>query len=721
MLCNLSGSQFPIVVSKDLFKRSHEEVGGQLMRFVGILFFLVILSTSLSTAQIPTPRQEVLEAEKMRPSDPWPRGRGHVILAAPGSLETVKAYHEPGGSFSPEFGSFGVSLWITDSHGTLLETSDSIPLPKLRQRFVWHDNVLAPSIYTDTDEYTTEWSVGPKIGSSQLLLTPKLTLGHKLMLALRSVGPAGAAIESLQWSGKELVINGRYTVRVDPSPVSIYVGPEGPPAWTTQSKSVTECHELRGWCYARLELPLDRNVALHIIDAFPPRPPQLTARSTRSTVQISVPDPRFADSLNAQVAHLMMGLVDNQTRPGDPNQYPLSFLRDGAYQLVALARAGELETARELTRYFAEKDFFGGFGAEGDNPGMALWAMEQVAGLLRDPAYDQYLWPHASRKAEFILGMMTTREPIERVFAQTLVPIHRTRPDIFEVAQPPKDGLIEGRMDLFHPALYVSASSYYGLLSAAELADRLHHTDESSRWRTAAAKIKRAWNNSYQPTDPDDRTFLNGVSSLSWIADSATYRQGLERSWSRDWDPDKRIFRDSPYRFSDGIPLWTYFVFETADQFLLMGQPQVPWDTLQWFWDHQPAPGLYSWWESNKDENTFHEWEYVRGWVHPPHVTPHYQSAAACLLLQLDMLAYLDASRSLPTIVIGGGLPRRWSQGPMHVHGILTQWGRLDWDWDGKAMFVKTPSNTVAVRLGSAFPEGAKITVSPMQQDAGAN
>ena len=48
-----------------------------------------------------TARATVLAAMKQRPTDPWPRGVGHVILAPPGSREEWKSYLEPGGSFSP--------------------------------------------------------------------------------------------------------------------------------------------------------------------------------------------------------------------------------------------------------------------------------------------------------------------------------------------------------------------------------------------------------------------------------------------------------------------------------------------------------------------------------------------------------------------------------------------------------------------------------------------
>ena len=666
--------------------------------------FTLFMCAGLATAQIPTPRQEVLEAQHGRPADPWPRGRGHVVLAIPGSPEAQKAYHEPGGSFSPEMRSFGVSLWITDRQGTILKTSDSIALPQIRQRLVWHDGIVAPSIRTETDEYVANWSLGPAAGGSQLLLNPKLAADHKLMLVIRSVGPAGAAIESLLWTGSELRVNGRYTLRITPSPVSVYVGREGVADWTiAPGGASTECHGQNGWCFARLELPRNSDATLDIVDAFPRRAPALTARGTRSTLEIEVPESRFPDSLDAQVAHLMMSTVDNQTRPGEPNQYPLAWLRDGAYQVVALARAGRLETARELVRYFAEKDFFGGFGAEGDAPGLSLWAMEEVAARVHSPDFDRFLWPHVCRKAEFILGMRSTREPIQRIFAGALVPEHRALPDIYEVAEPPRDGLIMGRMDLHFPAFFTTAVNYNGLLLAAELAGRLDAQDEVRRWRAAAAELKQAWNAAYQPSEPDERTFISGLWP-TWIASNrAAYQKGLDSQWNARWDAARGGFRE--------VPLWTYFNFAFAHQYLFLDQPERTWQTLQWFWDHQPSPGLYSWWEGNGEENNFHEWEYVRGWVNPPHVTPHYWAAAECLLLQIDMLTYVDESPAGPAIVVGAGIPASWCSRPMRTHGMLTKLGRVDWTWDGKAMQVKIQGRRVPVRLGSGFPAGAKVSV----------
>jgi len=105
----------------------------------------------------------------------------------------------------------------------------------------------------------------------------------------------------------------------------------------------------------------------------------VTSVVAKSTVDLDLPDPRFAASLNAQVSHLMMGLVDSETRPADPISYPLAWARPEAYIVTALARAGRVDTAKQLSTHLAENDFFGGLGPEADSLGLAIWSLEEVA------------------------------------------------------------------------------------------------------------------------------------------------------------------------------------------------------------------------------------------------------------------------------------------------------------------------------------------------------
>lgn len=641
------------------------------------------------------PRYQVLGQMQLRPADPWPRGTGHVVLAAPGSREVDKAYHEPGGSFSPAVGSFGVSLWITDAQGNLKTTSDSIPLSQIGQQLSWAEDRDIPGILTETSDYQALWS---STGSKRwtLNLKTQANTNTKPMLVIRSVGPAGGPIRSLDWDSQRLLINNRWSVKIDSAPVAVHLGEEGAPGWMTE-RSVTQWKGERGWGYARFELADggEWNVIIQDTSSKPIVEP--TIPSTKAALELDLPDKQFAASLNAQVAHLLMGLVGQQTRPGEPTNYPLPWQRDGAYIVVALARAGQLEVAKDLSTYFAENDFFGGFGPEADAPGLSIWALSEVAMQLNQPEYDQWLWPHVRSKAEFILKMLATDQPIRQPVNGKIVPSQIKDPDLTLVAEPARDGLIIGRMDHHRPLLFVNAVSYRGLLDAASLADRVNQLADAKRWRDAAAELKRAWEKAFKPPESEnDRTYISSLWP-TWVAATQTdaLLQGLQARWTK--------LRDAQGEFRN-TPLWTYFDIAEAHQWLFLDQPDRVWTTLRWFWDHQASPGLYTWWEGKGEENTFHLWERVRGWVNPPHVTPHYWTAAEMLLLQLDMLAYTDKAVSEPTVVVGAGIPETWLNQPMRIQGLPMLNGQVDWSWDGKQVYVKIRGEKVNVQLGPLFP-----------------
>jgi hypothetical protein len=651
-----------------------------------------------------TPRHEVRLQMQQRPTEPWPRGTGHVVLAVAGSREEDKAYHEPGGSFSPTVGSFGVSIWNVDSSGNVKTTSDTIPLSAIRQQLIWSENQNIPGILTQTNSYKALWS-STGLGRWTLNLQTQTTPGTKPVVVIRSVGPAGGAIHSLEWNSQQLFINKRWSVKIGSGLAQVYLGEEGQKGWMKERSPRTQWQSKNGWGYARFELADGNEWNVQIEDSAVSKPNiELNVAQMRSPIDLNLPDPQFTTSLNAQVAHLLMGLVGRETRPGEPTNYPLSWQRDGAYTIVALARAGQVQVAKELSTYFAEHDFFGGFGSEADAPGLSIWALETVAEQLNQPDYDQWLWPHVQRKAEFILKMMATDQPIHQPKTGPVVPHMEKDPNLTLVAEPARDGLIIGRMDNQRPLLFVNAVSYRGLLDAASLAERVNQPTDAQRWRTKATQLKLAWEKAFKPPESNnDRTYISSLWH-TWTAASRkdTLLKNLEARWTKQRDP-RGGFRSTS--------LWTYFDLAEAHQWLFLDRSDRAWQTLSWFWEHQASPGLYTWWEGKGEENTFRRWEAVRGWVYPPHVTPHYWTAAEMLLLQLDMLAYLDKAASEPTAVIGAGIPKTWLKQPMSVKNLPISKSRVDWNWDGQQMRVKVSGERVKVRLGSVFPPGTSLYV----------
>lgn len=640
-----------------------------------------------------TQRDIVRRAAASRPDGPWPRGLAHVVLALPGSQQPEKGYHEPGGSFSPAVGSFGVAIWVRDSAGHLRTSSDGLPMDQIEQRFSWPHPNRPPGILTTTPHYQATWAC-TAVGTTTLELERRGDVGQRLELVVRSVGPAGGPIEKIAWTGTQLVLNDRWTLTLEPAPAAVFVGHEGDPGWKDQRGPAREWHGPDGWGYARLELAFAPAARLVLRDSAPARPNPLRYSSVRAALELDLPEPRFADCLDAQVAHLMMGLLDRRTPPGEPTNYPLAWQRDGVAVVAGLVRAGQLEVAKELARYFAETDFFGGFGAEGDAPGQGLRVMEDVAQRAGDAEFDRWLWPHVQRKAALVLQMASTDKTLRFPYVGPIVPRHRQRTDLDLVCDPARDGLINGRMDFGRPVSYITGVCCHGLRGAAALARRLRHQPEADLWLAAAARLQRAWLKA--PQWQEERTYMSGLWP-TWSAgpDKAAYRARLaQRSAPRQYLP------------------WTYFSAAMTHQWLFLDEPERVWENLQWFWKEQTSPGLYSWWEGSGEENTFHLWENVRGWVQPPHVTPHYWTAGEILALQVEMLAYVDESEIEPVLVIGGGVPKSWVGQPMRVRGLPTSLGLVDWNWKDQTMQVTIRGHAPKVRLGKSFGPAAPMKVS---------
>ena len=512
-------------------------------------------------------RHKVQAQMRFRPDNPWPRGAGHAILALPGSKETEKGYHEPGGSFSPAVGSFGVSFWVEDREGRLIETSDRVPIADIDQGFSFSSENAFAAIETRTRHYRARWEITDSM-HSRLYFVPSAPDPLRYLLVIRSVGPAGGPIQSLEWNGEYLLINHRWEVRIDPPPLSVECGKEDSGSWIIKRDSQSRAADSEGWCYAKCELASQLPSSVTIRDrSSPTRSPQRLCRM-KPPLKLDLPDRRFSASLEAQLAHLQMGLVEGETRPGDPTNYPLQWIRDGSYVVAAMARAGMVEEAKALCPALAQDDFFGGFGSEADGPGLSIWALEEVAARARDPEWDRFLWPHIRRKAKIIGDMLCNDHPLFMPFKGKIVPElllkSRTNHPLCQgygslwpllTAMPAKGGLIQGKMDNHFPLLFVNAVNYHGLLCASAMADRLGQGHDAIMWRSQADLLRKGWVKAYGlETYPNDRTFVCGLWPTRIAAPMRDrYRKDLENRWAASRGPDGAFLRKSRlYLFRSG-------------------------------------------------------------------------------------------------------------------------------------------------------------------------
>ena len=643
------------------------------------IIIIAILSSISTYSQ--TERQIVLDEMSLRPNDPWLRNDGHALLGEPGSPLAQKAYHEPGGSFSPSPISFGMAVWVMDSSDKLICTSDNIPIRGIGQQYFWKEGNRVPSIKTVTPYYDCMWTY-EKPGVWKFEMLEKKGAQYKFLLVFRSVGPAGGPVDFISGSKDELLINHRWRIFFDSMPVSINIGDEQKGDLLTKSglsnKSLVSPN---GWVFAKVEI--DKSFkSLIIKDTRPVFNSPLPYAKTVAQITVEMPDKRFKDALDAQIANLMMGYIGSQTHPGEPVNYPLAWERDGAYSLMAMAKSGNIHTARELAVYFAENDFFGGFGAEGDAPGSAIGALAEVALIIDEQEFYQWLWPHISRKLAIIDEMINAEDDIYKDYIGPLAP-RLLNEDLKRrelIARKKVDGLINGTMDLHFPTLYINAVSYRGLIQASRLALKLNKKDISDQCLEKAKKIKAAWHQVFgQEKYDNERNFMIGVWP-SWITnkDNSKYVEAFVGRRNALW--------------SNGVPknrpLWTYFNAAEAHQALFIEKPEITWETMHYFWNNQCSPGLYTYWEGDGEENSFGGWEKCRGWLKPKYITPHYWIASEMALLQLDMLVYFDESGDQPVLVVGGGVLKEWINDMMKVENFKTKFGTVSWYYEKNKMKV---------------------------------
>ena len=669
---------------------------------IALLFLLSILIANsyfaFSQEIILTQRQIVLNEISKRPNDQWPRGDGHIILAEPGSPVSQKAYEEPGGSFSPSPGSFGMAIWVLSNDNKLIATSDNIPIENIQQQYIWKDGCKIPSIKTKTPYYSCTWSYSD-MGLWQFELNKTANSDTKIQLVFRCVGPAGGAVQSVIWDKTRLLINHRWKVTPDQIPSAIFINDEEKGQLMDVTKGNESVLSPNGWAFAKLELNKS-SVSLIINDTKPLFKSPLSYEKTVAHFNIDLPDKHFEESLNAQISNLMMGYVGRQTCPGEPVNYPLAWERDGAYSLMAMARSGNLQTAKELSVYFAENDYFGGFGAEGDAPGSAINTLSEVAFLLDDPKYYKWVWPHIQRKLGLIDEMMNATDNVYKNYIGPIAP--HLQDDLLRrklICMKTENELIYGTMDLHFPILYINAISYRGLIQASRIALKLNKLDLSSECIEKANKIKSAWLKGFgQEKYDNERNFMISVWP-SWITNKG-YNLFVDK-----------IVKQRQELWSNGVPkerpLWTYFAVSEAHQWLFLDKPEITWETLHYFWNNQCSPGLYSYWEGNGEENSFKQWEQYRGWLKPKYVTPHYWTASEMTLLQLDMLAYFDESGNEPVLVIGGGIPKNWIDQKMKVENYKTKFGTVSWYYEKNSLKVVIQGAKIKykVRAGVSFNE----------------
>lgn len=677
----------------------------------------------------------MLAQKQAHPEWIWNRSDTHIILGVPESPETFKTIVEPGNSFSPGFRSYCVSTWLSVA-GRLYATEEleltamtwryaNGYLPVLDCTWTAGSVTVSSSLFTEGDVESrairTHLSV---VVSNESVDDVEATL-H---LVVRSFGAAGGPVSELEFDGRDVMINGHVamTFAAPPSRVGAVSSLDAGEDISTvlndgRFPSAAHAVDDSTWAsgVAAYDLSLRAGESRRIeatsfvhaghphltwlhrergLPSEPPRRDEFDAEWERLLpVKLDLPDPRFAEALQAQLAGLTMSTVGVEPRIS-PISYPLWWLRDGSYAVTALGKGGSRDWVDRAVRSVARRAPFGGFGSEGDGASELIWLISEHYLMTRDAEFLREHYPDVLRNVDLIRAMRRASRPI---FGKTEIrtPHMMFSPEADLMCAPAEDGLIKGRMDGHFPRFWINGWAYFALMRAALCADALG--EDASAFRSEAVDLLAAINaQTAEHFGENDRDVTGSLWPTGWASkDDPIIQRGFQNFWDT-------------VRFPGGVhvpePEWTYFEAGQAHNYVLLGQREKAWVSIEMFLSQHAAPGLYTYHEGIGDENSSLQWQRSRGWDNIPHVTPHGWTAAEVFLLLRDCLVRESVTGEL---IIGSGVPAEWMSSDFSVTGLPTHFGLVDIRFDAERQYLSVTAERPPVRVVSELPGHASVSL----------
>jgi hypothetical protein len=136
----------------------------------------------------------------------------------------MNGYLGPGGSFSPNENSFGLSIWAVN-RDDVIATSDTFWPPGAVQEVSWERCGTLPMAKTAVHYFNTKVQVR-KAQTWSVSIDQMGNFVSRLVLMVRGDGPSGGRINALDWDGHRLLINNRWILQLDFQPTGVQVGEE---------------------------------------------------------------------------------------------------------------------------------------------------------------------------------------------------------------------------------------------------------------------------------------------------------------------------------------------------------------------------------------------------------------------------------------------------------------------------------------------------------------
>jgi hypothetical protein len=659
-------------------------------------------------------------AEAKRTSGPLdPRGKIHIPIGIPDTVDTLKTFVEPEGCFSPGVGSYGVYFWVYDqsSRRLVAPTMDGVPcargLSDQGYPIPWSQwGAGEIGVRTELCEVAVRSPQGEAfvVGVRARVTNPGKTSGKvSLYVALRPLGPAGWPVKDLAVSpqGDALLVEGHPAVVATdkPSAAGVMAG-DGVGTMAMEGRVPPEiaAHSDSGRCSGTLRFDLgiaageSRKVSLvcpvlpgrravgHKWDKVNPWFQLDLAVPNPSTGGLLQPDPGLdfyrrspVDQLFRESEAYWNGLIGPaRLRVPDPRWgraitamacHTALCLNEGAPDLVVV----------NLNPFTRDGVYMANFLQKSGHCDLARRFIDYY---LAHP-FSGRVQPEADNPGQllWILGeqwlLARDTDWLRRVYASVeklaaLITYYRTTPgphwvgdDTLEfgsrLPSAKRKELRPGACDGHHPE-YTEAFDIAGLRAAAVLARAMADADEPDRWSRRVESLR--WRNladtlfeKYDRRFGDDPGKEYGSYAVLWPCRLYPLGHGKAHQW----------FESVGAKKSTG---WRYFPLATAHQGLLAGSRVAGYGTIASHLDEEQMRGWFTFDEGGPTG--------IGGWgqlltTWPLHRPTQGQPSTVAMpdgwvlaelgLLMRDALLFEDGDR----LVLLGGVPPEWFTGTEEI------------------------------------------------------
>ena len=650
-----------------------------------------------------------------------PRGRIHIAIGLPDTVDTLKTFVEPEGCFSPGFATYGIHFWLYDvegkrliaatmdgveSHATLSPEGFLVPRTTL--------NASGVSLLTELGAVRRSAPSGEPmvlVGARACLTNPgERERRMALYVALRPLGPAGGDVRRLEATeaGDALLVDGHTALVANERPASagvVATDTIGELAMAGAMPAGRSAESATGDCAGALRYDLTlapgqsrelgficpvlagRRAVGHRWDGKNPWAQLDEARPNPAVGGVLQPD-AGVDCYRSIKAGEVIEEANGFWREFFGARAPV-VTPDERWNRAFVAIAGHAAMTMNEGAPDVAVINYNVFNRDGvymanifQKLGRFDLAERAIDYFLAHP-FNGRIYPEADNPGQilWIMGehwrFTRDRQWLARVYPSArkiaaMIRYYRTTPGPhwvnvasleFGQALPPekRQEFVPGRCDGHHPE-YTEAFYVAGLRAAALMAEAIGEKDEAREWSARAEALFAKYDERFGDRLPREY----GSYCVLWPC--RLYPLG-----------ESRAFEAFRLIGAQASASWRYFPLATAHQGLLAGNREAAWKTINEHLEHEQMRGWFVLDEGGKSGAG--GWRFARTTWNGDVAMPHGWAIAELWLLVRDALLFEDGDR----LVLLAGVPEEWfREGVIRVENRPTHFGRCTFEYDRK-------------------------------------